>query len=507
VTLNVTDDDGATDTVTKPVVVTDNQQPTANFTYSPTGPLTNETVEFDPSASSDPDGTIVEYRWDLDGDGTDDTVTTSATNVTWNYADDGDFNVTLEVVDNDSATDTESKTVAVQNRPPMANFTHSPTRPVTGEAVTFDATNSTDPDGTVDYYAWDFDGDGTVDQNTTSATIEHTYDSSGEQNVSLTVTDDDGARNTTNTTVQVVGGRPHVAYVDPGTQDGRTIDRGGRISQFDMTGAAEAIGPPTTDFDGDGLVEVPYVTSSNNLKVVDRNGERTQLRTGDVRGSGLTVGRFGTDEPAIYWANVNDDTTVYRTYYNGTTETIGSFGNSVKAVGGIGDVDDDGADELVVVVGGPTLAYVDDDGNTLKAQSDFIGSNNNWGIGRVADYDGDGAERVAVVDGSNNVLLVSCSKKDANMADCTTTDVASGTAAKTVLGAFDWNDDGEAEVMFADTSDPAKLSYANVTGSGTGAGADVTTVRDENDDTVSVYVEGGVASIHRARPVRRPASG
>ncbi|HEV3000820.1 MAG TPA: S8 family serine peptidase [Solirubrobacteraceae bacterium] len=57
------------------------------------------------------------------------------------------------------------------------------------EAVTFDGTGSTDRDGQIASYAWDF-GDGTTG---TGASAQHAYDWPGTYTVSLTVTDDDGA--------------------------------------------------------------------------------------------------------------------------------------------------------------------------------------------------------------------------------------------------------------------------------------------------------------------------
>mgnify|MGYP000144453400 CR=1 FL=1 len=78
------------------------------------------------------------------------------------------------------------------NQPPSASFTVSPSNPSTGEQVTFDAAGSTDSDGSVTSYSWDFD-DGTTDSGSTAT---HTYGSSGTYTVTLTVTDDDGATDT-----------------------------------------------------------------------------------------------------------------------------------------------------------------------------------------------------------------------------------------------------------------------------------------------------------------------
>ena len=63
-------------------------------------------------------------------------------------------------------------------------------RGATGQASSLDASASSDPDGTVSSYHWDF-GDG-ASQTTTSATTTHTYATANAYTVRLTVTDDAG---------------------------------------------------------------------------------------------------------------------------------------------------------------------------------------------------------------------------------------------------------------------------------------------------------------------------
>jgi PKD repeat protein len=86
-------------------------------------------------------------------------------------------------------------TAAPVNQPPTAAFTATPANLVT----TFDATASSDPDGTVTGYAWDF-GDSTTG---TGNKPTHTYSAAGSYPVKLTVTDDQGATNSLTKTVTV----------------------------------------------------------------------------------------------------------------------------------------------------------------------------------------------------------------------------------------------------------------------------------------------------------------
>jgi penicillin-binding protein 1A len=85
------------------------------------------------------------------------------------------------------------------NQPPQPSFTIAPANPRAGEAVTFDASGSTD-DGTIVTYAWEF-GDGSPIVN--GKTVQHAYASPGTYTVTLWVTDDRGAAQSKTATVQV----------------------------------------------------------------------------------------------------------------------------------------------------------------------------------------------------------------------------------------------------------------------------------------------------------------
>lgn len=101
----------------------------------------------------------------------------------------GDHTVTVA-----SATDSASTSVTVEsaNRPPTADFTVTPRPPTAGERVTFDASNSSDPDGSIAVYEWST-GNGTIG---TGETTTYTFGEAGPVSVTLTVTDDAGATDT-----------------------------------------------------------------------------------------------------------------------------------------------------------------------------------------------------------------------------------------------------------------------------------------------------------------------
>ncbi len=142
-----------------------------------------QTVTFNASGSSDPDGSIVKYEWDLDGDGTFETNSGTNPIVTHTYTAEGEgtYNVRLRVTDNGGATDLAVRTLTViDNQPPTAAFTVNPNPVLGGQQVTFNGSGSTDPDGTIAKYEWDLDGNGTYETNTGSTpTATKTYSAAG----------------------------------------------------------------------------------------------------------------------------------------------------------------------------------------------------------------------------------------------------------------------------------------------------------------------------------------
>ncbi|WP_022883451.1 PKD domain-containing protein [Glaciibacter superstes] len=195
VSLTVTDDGGATAVTSKAVTIQappPNVPPTAAFTTA----ITNLDIETDAATSTDSDGTIASYAWDF-GDDT----TATGVSATHSYAAEGTYTVTLTVTDDDGGIgiSTQSVTVSAEpppNLPPTAAFTAT----TDFLSADFDATGTTDPDGTIVGYEWDF---GDTQTSTTGPTVNHGYSSAGTYTVSLTVTDDDGAENTTTQTVVV----------------------------------------------------------------------------------------------------------------------------------------------------------------------------------------------------------------------------------------------------------------------------------------------------------------
>jgi hypothetical protein len=95
----------------------ENQPPTADFSWTPQNPNPNQQVIFDASASHDPDGAITLYEWDWDNDGISDEASSNPTIIhSWTHA--GNYPVTVRVTDDENAADTMTKTIHVNEEVP-----------------------------------------------------------------------------------------------------------------------------------------------------------------------------------------------------------------------------------------------------------------------------------------------------------------------------------------------------------------------------------------------------
>ncbi|MDX2438033.1 MAG: PKD domain-containing protein [Acidobacteriota bacterium] len=154
-----------------------NQPPTAAFTYGCDKLQCTFT-----DTSTDSDGTVIAWNWDFG-----DSNTSTSQNPSHTYGSADTYTVTLTVTDNEGATGntSQSVTVSAANIPPTAAFTFS----CTDLGCSFDGNGSSDSDGTIASYDWDF-GDGATDSGVTTS---HPYAAGDTYNVTLTVTDDGGA--------------------------------------------------------------------------------------------------------------------------------------------------------------------------------------------------------------------------------------------------------------------------------------------------------------------------
>ncbi|MGV6817325.1 MAG: PKD domain-containing protein [Thiotrichales bacterium] len=180
---------------------TANQPPSAQATISPQSGTAPLTVNFDASSSTDSDGAIVSYQWQLDGV----EISTSAADST-SLDMPGQYSLKLTVTDNAGATAslTTPLEVLAPDAPlaPDAAFTATPTTGVAPLEVSLSAADSSDPDGQISAYRWDF-GDGATGSDLSTT---HSYDQPGSYTITLTVEDDSGL--TATATRQIIVNAP-----------------------------------------------------------------------------------------------------------------------------------------------------------------------------------------------------------------------------------------------------------------------------------------------------------
>jgi PKD repeat protein len=176
--------------------ITANVEPRADSVEASIMAPTGEVFQFDGSTAYDPDGIISVAFWTM-SDGTvtggqvaDHTFITAGSGQ-WGY---------ITVIDNDGAEDHAKVDVNVNTRP-IANAGPSVYADV-DEDVFFDGTLSSDPDGTVVAWDWDY-GDGTPHSSLSSPV--YAYASSGNYIVTLVVTDNEGLTHMDTTDATIYG--------------------------------------------------------------------------------------------------------------------------------------------------------------------------------------------------------------------------------------------------------------------------------------------------------------
>jgi len=144
--------------------------------------------------------------------------------------------------------------IAPTNRPPIAAFSYSPAEPLATDPITFNATTSYDPDGSIASYTWGY-GDGTAVITRNYPWDSHSFAAGGTYTITLTVTDDKGLTGTSTRTIQVAYANdvPVAIFSHSPTYPGI----GERIT-LNATGSYDPDGYIVSyqwDLDGDGITD------------------------------------------------------------------------------------------------------------------------------------------------------------------------------------------------------------------------------------------------------------
>ncbi len=289
VRLTVTDNEGATGTSSTTATITGGS--TGSIVANPNGPYTGvvgSTVNFSSAGSDSPDGGIVEQEWDF-GDGIG---SSTAANPSYTYSTAGTYTVTLLVIDGIGA-EIESTTTATItsggtiNNPPTANA-NGPYSGNVNSSISFSSQGSTDNDGNITTFNWDF-GDGT---SSNQPNPSHIYTNSGSYSAKLTVTDNDGAKGISSATVTVNGGSSGSITANP---NGPYTGSVGNAVSFSSAGSSSPDG---------GIVEQEWDFGDGNGSSTAANPSYTYSAPGNYSVTLLVVDALGAEAESTTTATI-----------------------------------------------------------------------------------------------------------------------------------------------------------------------------------------------------------
>ncbi len=208
-------------------VVVINAAPTVAIDGVPASVTEGTAIQLSGSAT-DPStaDTISSYAWLVKKNGVD---YTSGTGADFNFTpdDNGSYEVSLSVTDDDGGVGTASQTITVDNVAPTAAFTGAPASSSEGTAISLSG-SATDP-GIFDTfaYAWTVKKDGSNYKTGSGASYSFTPDDNGSYEVSLKVTDKDGGTGTASQTITVDNVAPTLSNI---SLTSGTINEGGSVT-------------------------------------------------------------------------------------------------------------------------------------------------------------------------------------------------------------------------------------------------------------------------------------
>jgi len=208
--------------------------PKANATVWPGTSGFRDTIFIFDAANSTDDFNVVSWLWEF-GDGNTATTETA----THSYTSARTFAVNLTVWDSAGQSDTATLSVTITNRLPLAQAIVAPsTMGYVTTLFVFNGSSSSDPDGSIVTYNWNF-GDGNF---ANGIEVNHTYSSKQTFTVTLIVTDNDGGIDQTVLAIDVHNRPPVIVTTTPADT----------IVQL-LTGIRQTFAVNADDPDGDTL--------------------------------------------------------------------------------------------------------------------------------------------------------------------------------------------------------------------------------------------------------------
>ena len=262
--------------------------------------------------------------------------------------------------------DSVSGTVDVNSlNGPTASASKNVSHPEVGETVEFDASGSTQGDGSITGYSWDVNGDGSYEKS--GEVVTHSYGSSGIKNVELNVTDDNGLNNIDSLSVDVQS--VSVAY---DFENGDELWVGKDFSRTNSNS----------------------LNGSYSLDLIGALNSNTNERA-------LISGKLGSN------VSVNDSITIY-TYGDNTDIAWGLSSSSISETGSSESLPSSSEAfrfSYQAEYDGHQVTYADGSGSYTDIHEVNAGSKNNEWIKSQITYINDSKIKINMTDSSNNVFL------------------------------------------------------------------------------------------------------
>jgi len=198
-----------------------NSPPIARFGVTPPSGTLNTVFQLDASDVYDyqDSDSELEVHWDWEDDGTWDTPWSSTKTAQHQYTAFGSYTINLEVKDTGGLTGNTTRTVWVNNTPPVAAFIFTPTPPnAPPYSIGVDASPSTDLEDPVDSLSvrWDWEDDGIWDTSwSTWKSADYQCPAPGTYTIRLEVRDTGGLVGTTTRQVEMIDVVPPVVAHTP----------------------------------------------------------------------------------------------------------------------------------------------------------------------------------------------------------------------------------------------------------------------------------------------------
>lgn len=371
-TLTVTDDAGDMDTQTRTFTLSDpNEAPNASINVSVSG----TTATLDGSASTDTDGSITAYDWQILGP-SGQSISRSGQVVEYTASTGGTWEATLTVTDDAGATDTETRSfdLADPNTGPTADIQVS----TDGLTATLNGSQSTDPDGSIVAYTWTLTDPNGASTTQMGESFDFTATTAGEWQADLTVQDDDGETATASTTFSlsdpnesptaafstssdtVEVGENLTLYDEASDPDGNIVSR-----EFNVCGTTFPGGTQSVTFDSTGECQITFTVTDDDGATV----------TSDPQTVTVIEGANEAPRAGFSWSASGGSTytvTVESTSYDPDGSITDTY-IAVQTAAGSSTIDETNSESLTTEVAiygthNVVLEVTDDDGQTSRIE-------------------------------------------------------------------------------------------------------------------------------------------